>query len=500
MRRSEPGQKFGRLTTVNTVTGKKPSGRPETKWFCLCACGNTSTVSLYDLKNGKVSSCGCYKKERNREELGAKLAGKKFTKLQVQEALEQSYNNKIIWRCLCDCGSYVNVPTDALTSGNTKSCGCLHAQSMKNKNWSEANFKKQQTMMYRYGYKYTSQVPEFALKMALSQKSNYQAVNWETGEIVVCQSSYERRVVEYLNINKIRYESQIPFKLPALNCTYFVDFFLPDSNTYIEVKGYKREDGMIKYEEFKKYYNIELWEKDKIAAIKHPSKRDISFPVYWTWDELVKIRTSTELASYPGMHFFPHEHSRVSDYVQSKHELTDKYNARDCTIQLVPKEQTGLFLETHIQGGTRRYDAAYGLYSKNNELVALATFARHHRDATKWVLERYVCKRNARVRGGLGKLSQHGCGVYGNLISWADRRFSNGDAYLAAGWKLESVERGDYFYYDPANNAVISKQSRKKQTVGTPEGMTETEHAEMDGLYKIHTLGTLVFTYNKLSS
>jgi hypothetical protein len=32
------------------------------------------------------------------------------------------------WQCQCDCGDETNVPTHALKSGNTKSCGCLNRE------------------------------------------------------------------------------------------------------------------------------------------------------------------------------------------------------------------------------------------------------------------------------------------------------------------------------------------------------------------------------------
>ena len=54
------GQRFGRLTVVsraeNTMQGKP-------KWFCVCDCGNTLSVSGDCLKRGNTKSCGCLKNE-----------------------------------------------------------------------------------------------------------------------------------------------------------------------------------------------------------------------------------------------------------------------------------------------------------------------------------------------------------------------------------------------------------------------------------------------------
>ena len=61
------------------------------------------------------------------------LSGKRFDKLKVLEKAENKVTKSgasyVQWLCLCDCGKEVYVTTNALTSGNTKSCGCLHYQN-----------------------------------------------------------------------------------------------------------------------------------------------------------------------------------------------------------------------------------------------------------------------------------------------------------------------------------------------------------------------------------
>lgn len=53
------------------------------------------------------------------------LIGKKFNRLLVTEKTTTRKNGEVCWKCVCDCGAETLVRTSTLTSGNTKSCGCL---------------------------------------------------------------------------------------------------------------------------------------------------------------------------------------------------------------------------------------------------------------------------------------------------------------------------------------------------------------------------------------
>jgi hypothetical protein len=53
------------------------------------------------------------------------LVGRRFGRLTVLEDTGRRKNHKVLWECLCDCGKTVSVKSDQLTSGKTKSCGCL---------------------------------------------------------------------------------------------------------------------------------------------------------------------------------------------------------------------------------------------------------------------------------------------------------------------------------------------------------------------------------------
>ncbi len=81
------------------------------------------------------------------------------------------------------------------------------------------------------------------------------------------------------------------------------------------------------------------------------------------------------------------------------------------------------------------------------------------------------------------------------IISWCDRRWSQGTGYLRSGWKIDGTIKPDYFYWNIRKKTAISKQSRKKGAVNTPGGMTEHEHAKQDGLARIYDCGKIRFIF-----
>lgn len=53
------------------------------------------------------------------------LTGQRFSRLVALEYVGRGRSRESLWRCACDCGNETTVPTSALTSGNTTSCGCF---------------------------------------------------------------------------------------------------------------------------------------------------------------------------------------------------------------------------------------------------------------------------------------------------------------------------------------------------------------------------------------
>jgi len=68
------------------------------------------------------------------------IAGQKFGRLTALKYTHSNNDHKSCWDCVCDCGTFVNVPGKSLRTGNTTSCGCRQREC-------------QQTNQIKHGFK-----------------------------------------------------------------------------------------------------------------------------------------------------------------------------------------------------------------------------------------------------------------------------------------------------------------------------------------------------------
>lgn len=118
------GKKFGRLTvlSIDKIVNKRKY------YLCKCECGNIKSIRSDSLTSGKTQSCGCLNKEVSRGKTFNRkdITGQKFGRLTALYRTEKTDDNYTsYWMCQCECGNKVEVRINHLTTGKTKSCGCL---------------------------------------------------------------------------------------------------------------------------------------------------------------------------------------------------------------------------------------------------------------------------------------------------------------------------------------------------------------------------------------
>lgn len=121
------GQQHGRLTAIKRVEDYvSPKGSHIARWLCKCDCGKEIII----LRNtwNRVQSCGCIRAEKAAATTKIK-PGQRYGKWAVIKSvpLDKTYANGLRtgWLCRCDCGTERVVTAKSLTSGESRSCGCV---------------------------------------------------------------------------------------------------------------------------------------------------------------------------------------------------------------------------------------------------------------------------------------------------------------------------------------------------------------------------------------
>ena len=210
------------------------------------------------------------------------------------------------------------------------------------------------------------------------------------------------------------------------------------------------------------------------------------------------------------IHIFEDEWIEKQEIVKSKIKnilgYTDtKIYARKCEIKEVTYNDSVNFLnKNHLQGNCVS-KIRYGLYY-NDELVSLMTFGslrknlNNKKHKNKYELLRFCNKINTTVIGGASKLLKHFINVNKplSIISYADRRWSNGNLYEKLGFKFIKNTTPSYFY-------VINKKRENRfkyrkdvlvRKYNCPKDMTEKEFCTSQGWFRIYDCGTKKYELN----
>ena len=105
------------------------------------------------------------------------------------------------------------------------------------------------------------------------------------------------------------------------------------------------------------------------------------------------------------------------------------------------------------------------------------------------------------VIGGASKLLHFFIERYNpeKIISYADRRWSDGNMYKKLGFTEDSITQQNYFYVFPNGQKRINRFSLRKNILvekfGCPANETEKEYCEKMGFYRIYDCGCLKYVW-----
>lgn len=185
----------------------------------------------------------------------------------------------------------------------------------------------------------------------------------------------------------------------------------------------------------------------------------------------------------------------VKSIIKSKLNLNDKIYARKCQKVIVDVNIKNKFLnDNHLQGEDKS-KIKLGL-EYNNELVCLMTFCKSRFNSNyEWELSRFSNKIGLNVVGGFSKLLKWFLSENtGNIVSYADRRYSNGNVYSKNGFEIIKINSPSYYYVDKSYLKRYNRMKFQKKLIGA-YNCTEYEKAREMGYNKIYDCGTICFGY-----
>lgn len=178
--------------------------------------------------------------------------------------------------------------------------------------------------------------------------------------------------------------------------------------------------------------------------------------------------------------------------------------ARKCVIREINTDEAREFLSfNHLQGffPSKVY---LGLYYENN-LVSISTFGRaRYKREYEWELLRFCNKIGYHVVGASSKLFKAFIKKYSpkSVVSYSDKRFSNGNMYQKLGFSFLKTSKPNYFYWDKKKSRLklesrikFQKRNLHKILFSYDPSLSETKNMFANGYWRVWDCGNDVWLW-----
>lgn len=392
--------------------------------------------------------------------------------------------------------------------------------------------KQQDTLEKRFGVRQTFKSDIIRKKIAETQLKKYGSINPKQRHITNKELLTEEYVKEhFIKDGQFLLHEFCDFfnlQFSVVDNKYRPNFHISVPNkqyrlqTQTEIYEYIRTiyNGIIEINNRKEIYPYELdiYIPEKKLAIEfdgllYHSYGKSEYPIYNDTQENNKIHLNkTELCDKQGiqlLHIFENEWTDSTkrqiwkSVIKNKIGLTqNRIYARKCEIRNIDNFIKEQFLkENHLQGNCSS-GINLGLYY-GQELVSVMTFGKSRFNKKyDYELLRFCNKKDIVIVGSASKLLNYFKKIYtGSIISYANRRWSNGQLYQRLGFKYLTSTEPNYFYFKVNENILHNRiQFQKHKLKDLLENynpqLSETENMYNNNYRKIFDCGQSVWYNN----
>jgi very-short-patch-repair endonuclease len=386
--------------------------------------------------------------------------------------------------------------------------------------------KVKNTNLEKFGVEYVSQLTEVKGKLSFHMKKNRKDIEIKKRSVI------SKNIIKKIKNLDIEFLEIIEQSIYEMNCLKCNSTFLIHKNNLNDRLNYNNtictncnpisnldSDGERQVFEFiDENYIGDIIRNFRISRKEidiYLPKLKIGFEfngIHWH-SELYKENSyhydKTNFFNYKGIriiHIWEDDWLYKKDIVKSRIlnilNMSEKIWARKCQIkEITDNKIVKQFLDTnHIQGSINS-KIKIGLYY-NNELVSLMTFGNLRKNLGQnitdgnWELLRFCNKLNTTVIGGASKMLNHFIKIYSpnEIITYADRDWSNGNLYDNLGFKQVGVTKPNYYYV--IKNIRKNRFSFRKDILvkkGYDSEKTEKQIMFDLGYYRIYNSGNIKY-------
>lgn len=233
-------QRFGRLVAIEPTNERQNSS---IVWKCQCDCGNIHYISAGLLRAGRCKSCGCLQKEKAAEHCKSMIkdiTNQRFGKLVALYCYPRKNGKHTIWHCKCDCGNECDIDLASLTSGDTKSCGCLVSINEEN----IIKLLKENNIDFQYQYKFNDLIQKrfdffvnsrYIIEYDGVQHFKFVNAGWNN------KNNFENTRKSDLEKNKYCFENNIPIIRIPYNKEYNINDLKLETTRFLLTPQNKEE-------------------------------------------------------------------------------------------------------------------------------------------------------------------------------------------------------------------------------------------------------------------
>jgi hypothetical protein len=379
----------------------------------------------------------------------------------------------------------------------------------------EISTKRKSTYVLKYGVDHPWKSSQVREKIQLTMEKKYGHRNFSS-TLIPPESKILLENREWLYTKHVLEQTPLYVIAKQLNVgDRTVGVYLHNHN--IKTHNFQSAQWEKELEDFLKEHNVQF--QRNARDIIPPKELDFYIPKFNLAIELCGLYWHSDAKERITKHYHEHKYKECQqqnirlltifeDEWERKHVIfskikhliratTSKCYARNLQVvsDISKTERNNFFEKTHIQGDGKG-SICIGLRNANQVLVALGLFSKQSNQKDTYVLERYsTCEH---VVGGFSKIISAfekltNCK---KIITFADKRWSNGELYLKTNFYKDKDLPIDYAYV--VNNKRIHKfnfrhKHLKKRLNNYDPSLSESQNCNLHGIYRIWDCGKIRF-------